>query len=87
MKAANLNLVGIENDQKEAIMYILLSLLLVGLGIVMILKPKLFFDVTEGWKSHVNDEPSKLYLFSTRLGGVMCLLVGIMGLVILIFLV
>lgn len=68
-------------------MYTLLSLLLVVLGIVMILKPKLFFDFTEGWKSHVSGEPSKLYLLSTRIGGVMCLLAGIMGLVIFIFLV
>ena len=66
-------------------MYILLSLLLVGLGIIMLLKPRLFFDITESWKSHTSSEPSKMYLFSTRLGGVMCLLAGIFGLVVIVF--
>lgn len=61
-------------------MYALGSIILVILGVVMILKPDLIFDITEGWKSSSNGTPSKLYLFNTRLGGVLCLLVGIFGL-------
>ena len=65
-------------------MYALLSIIFVVLGIIMILNPKLFFDITEGWKSNTSGTPSKLYLFSTRMGGVLCLLVGILGLVVMI---
>lgn len=67
-------------------MYIFLSIILVIMGAIMILKPRLFFDITESWKNYASSDPSDLYLFSTRLGGVLCLLVGIGGIVILVFL-
>ena len=67
-------------------MYIVFSVVLVILGTVMTLKPKLFFEMTECWKSSADSEPSSLYLFSTRFGGIMCLLIGLSGIVVLLFL-
>ena len=62
-------------------MYIVLSIIFVIIGVIMIIKPEVVFDVTESWKSYSSSEPSKLYLFSTRFGGAMFLLVGIGGLI------
>ena len=42
----------------------------------------LVFDITEGWKSYSSSDPSDLYILSTRLGGVLCLIVGIVGIVV-----
>ena len=66
-------------------MYIFLSIILVIVGAVMVLKPRLIFDITESWKNSVSVDPSDLYLFNTRLGGAFFLLVGIGGFVILVF--
>ena len=66
-------------------MYIFFFFFLVIVGAVMVLKPRLFFDITESWKNSVNGDPSALYLFNTRLGGIFCLLIGIGGFVILVF--
>jgi hypothetical protein len=65
-------------------MYTFLSIILVVLGIIMILKPGFFYEIAESWKNHTSSAPSDLYLFSTRLGGVICLLVGIGGLAVFI---
>lgn len=67
-------------------MYILLSIMLIIVGAVMFLKPKLFFDLIESWKNSGSSDPSDFYCISTRFGGVLCLLTGIGGLVILVFL-
>lgn len=66
-------------------MYLVFSVVLVILGAVMTVRPKFFFDITEGWKSG-GGEPSDLYFFSTRFGGIACLLIGLGGIVILLFL-
>lgn len=63
-------------------MYIFLSIIIVVIGIIMFFKPKLVFDITESWKSYTSSTPSNLYLFSTRLGGILCLLVGIAGILV-----
>lgn len=67
-------------------MLIVFSVLLVILGTVMMIRPKLFFDMTEGWKSSAGGEPSGLYLFSTRFGGIMCFLAGLAGIMVFLFL-
>lgn len=46
-------------------------------------KPQTFFDITESWKSNAEREPSDLYRISTRLGGILFLLVGVAGMIVL----
>lgn len=58
----------------------LMSLILIGLGALMIFRPQIWYELTEGWKHSSGSEPSALYLRSTRFGGVMCALVGIVSL-------
>ena len=65
-------------------MYIALSIIIAIIGITMILKPGLIYDITESWKTYPDSEPSELYLFNTRLGGVVFLLIGIAGIIILL---
>ncbi len=64
-------------------MYVFLSGILAAVGLIMAAKPKLFFDITEGWKSNAEREPSDLYRISTRLGGILFLLVGVAGMIVL----
>lgn len=73
----------ISRNREELEMYIILSVILAVIGIVMVWKPKSIYDLTESWKSSTGGEPSDLYLFSTRMGGVLCLLAGIIGIVVL----
>ena len=61
-------------------MYILLGIVLIFWGLAMLFFPDLIYELTESWKSHRSAEPSDLYLFGTRIGGVMFILVGIGGL-------
>lgn len=67
-------------------MYFILSIILIAFGIFMLMRPRTFFELTERWKSDTNCEPSKLYLFGTRFGGVMCILAAVGELIALVFL-
>ena len=60
-------------------MYILMGIILFCVGLVMLISPKTFFEITESWKSGSNDvrEPSGLYIVSTRIGGVAFSVVGL----------
>lgn len=60
-------------------MYLILGILLLALGLFMLLRPSDFFDLTQNWKSDTPGEPSKLFLFSTRLGGCLFTLLGLAG--------
>lgn len=60
-------------------MYTLWSIMLVVLGIIMLLKPRLFFDITESWKSHT----IQIVSLQHKSGGALCLLVDILGLAVL----
>ncbi len=62
-------------------MYLVLGILFLALGALMIFKPQLIYTLIESWKSNSPGEPSKTYLFSTRFGGVMFALVGIVAVV------
>jgi len=42
----------------------------------MLFKAPLFWRLTEQWTSRDGTEPSALYLWSTRFGGLACSLVG-----------
>lgn len=63
-------------------MYLILGIVLLALGLLMVLRPQVFFELTESWKSSSAGEPSKLYLFSTRFGGVLFIAVGIASIVV-----
>ncbi len=53
------------------------GILFIALGIFMFLKPDLVWKLTEEWKSYCADEPSDLYLKSTKFGGILFVLFGI----------
>ena len=67
-------------------MYVILSVVLVMIGAFMAFAPRGFYEVTEKWKTTSNTEPSDLFLFSTRFGGVFFLLAGIAGLAVFLLL-
>ena len=46
-------------------MYLIIGIIFLVFGIVLLLKPRLFYDITESWKSNVTGDPSDLYIFST----------------------
>ena len=47
------------------------------LGIFIFLKTDVVWKITEQWKSYDADEPSDLYLKSTKAGGALFMLLGI----------
>ena len=63
-------------------MYLLVGIILFVIGLVMLINPDLFYDITEGWKnSSVNTYPSELYVKNTRIGGCVFIVVGIIGVI------
>lgn len=56
---------------------ILGGMIILALGMVMFLKPHIVWRLTEEWKSYGADEPSDLYLKSTKMGGILFALVGV----------
>ena len=64
-------------------LYFFIGLVLIGIGITMLVKPQFVYELTESWKHGGGVyEPSSLYLWSTRFGGVMFTLAGIVGLIV-----
>lgn len=61
--------------------YYMTGILFIALGIFLFVKPDLMWKLTEQWKSYSADEPSDLYLLSTRIGGI---LLGIVGIAVLV---
>ena len=53
------------------------GMIILALGIVMFLKPHIVWRLTEEWKSYGADEPSDLYLKSTKMGGILFAMVGV----------
>lgn len=62
-------------------MFLIAGIVFIPCGIVMLLKPQWVYMLTELWKSSVMGEPSRLYLLSTRIGGVFVTAVGILAIV------
>ncbi|MEZ4728671.1 MAG: hypothetical protein R3E79_16175 [Caldilineaceae bacterium] len=58
-------------------MNILLAILLVLVGLLMILRPAIIWSITESWKSADATEPSDVYSWATRFGGILCTLAGL----------
>lgn len=46
-------------------------------GLFMFRSPYKFWEFFESWKNSSNAEPSKFYLVETRIGGGICMLVGL----------
>lgn len=61
--------------------YCLTGVCFITLGLFMFLKPDIIWKLTEQWKSYYADEPSDLYLISTKLGGAAF---GILGIVVIV---
>ena len=47
------------------------------LGVFLFVRPDLVWKLTEQWKSYRADEPSDLYVKSTKFGGVAFALLGV----------
>ena len=62
-------------------MIVIGSIFVLLIGVIMLFFPQFIYEITESWKSYSAGEPSRLYIISTRFGGVCFLLVGILGLV------
>ena len=62
-------------------MYVLECLILMGIGVLMIANPQLFYELKESWKNDGGAEPSKFWVFSTKIGGTAFLLAGIGGII------
>lgn len=63
-------------------MYLLLGVIFLVCGGIMLIKPRVFYEITESWKNNAEGEPSGLYLLSTRVGGGFFLAVGIAGIIV-----
>lgn len=53
------------------------GIIVAALGAFIFLRPDLIWEWTEKWKSYQADESSDFYLKSTRLGGILFVLFGI----------
>ncbi|ODG93362.1 MULTISPECIES: DUF6199 family natural product biosynthesis protein [Bacillaceae] len=62
-----------------------IGILLILFGFLLILNPEAFWVVTESWKSDGATEPSSFYKWSTRFGGMMCVLVGAASIIVSTF--
>jgi hypothetical protein len=56
---------------------ILMCVFLIFAGLLMLFKTSMFWNITELWTSKDGTEPSGLYIWNTRFGGIMCILVGL----------
>lgn len=63
---------------------IFMSIFLIFAGLLMLFKTTLFWRITAKWASRDATEPSDLYLWNTRFGGIMCLIIGVIGILIYI---
>ena len=60
------------------------GIVLIGIGACLFFKPDLMWKLTEQWKSYRADGPSDFYLKSTKFGGVLFMLCGIVAIVLLL---
>ena len=61
------------------------GILVLAVGIFAFAKPDLIWEFTERWKSERADEPSDLYVLSTRIGGILLALAGIFVIIVSLF--
>lgn len=57
------------------------GIVFLALGAFLFFRPDLVWKLTEQWKSYRADEPSELYVISTKVGGVVFALCGVAAVV------
>lgn len=62
-------------------MYLILSIVLTFAGLVLAFFPEFVYELQESFRSNAIGTPSKWYIISTRFGGVMCTLAGLLGVI------
>lgn len=62
-------------------MYLILSIVLTFAGLVLAFFPEFVYELQESFRSDAIGTPSKWYIISTRFGGVMCTLAGLLGVI------
>lgn len=63
-------------------MELIIGIIFIIWGITMFIKPHLLFKITESWKYYSPAEPSDLYIFNAKVGGVFVTLAGIASVVV-----
>jgi hypothetical protein len=53
------------------------AILIIAVGLLMLIKPRLVWYFTERWKSADAEEPSSFYIWYIRIGGIFFMLAGI----------
>ncbi|MFA9381052.1 MAG: DUF6199 family natural product biosynthesis protein, partial [Acetanaerobacterium sp.] len=53
-------------------MLLIILLFVLGVGLLQLLKPDMWWTITQSWKSSYADEPSDFYRKITRIGGAIC---------------
>ena len=59
-----------------------MAIIMIAVGIVMVTKPEMIYNITEKWKSNSDSEPSRLYLNSVRFFGIMLIIIAVLALVV-----
>lgn len=68
------------------IVSILGGIFFIALGAFIFWKPALIWKWTEQWKSYYADEPSDFYLKTTKFGGILFVIFGVVVIVLLLIL-
>lgn len=63
-------------------MLLLGGILFLIIGILMIVAPNVVYEITESWKNNSDSSPSDFYKLNTRIGGVVFLIVGFLGVIV-----
>ncbi|MDF2944864.1 MAG: hypothetical protein K0S01_3722 [Herbinix sp.] len=56
------------------------AIILLLIGLTMIINPKVIYKITDKWKSYFVTDPTGLYYFSVRIGGVIFIILGMVSL-------
>lgn len=57
------------------------SIILLAIGLLLLFCPGIVYEITESWKSNASAEPSDLYRLHIRIGGIICTLIGVAGVI------
>ncbi len=63
-------------------MTLLLSIFILFIGLIMLVSPNTWWEITESWKSNDAKEPSDFYIKTIRFQGGFFILAGIAGIVV-----
>ncbi|WP_133241840.1 DUF6199 family natural product biosynthesis protein [Clostridium thermopalmarium] len=74
------------NNEGEHYMMILLSIFILIIGIIMLISPDTWWQITESWKSYAAAEPSDFYIKITRVVGGFFSIVGVGGIIVFLLL-